>query len=74
MRNISARPKPAGYMNSAYLLLMTLAGVLKKLADKVKLSAFRKHPRGPKKPRPKRKSCKNKPHVSTIKILAQRTK
>jgi len=49
-----------------------LASVLKKLAAKVKLSAFRKHPRGPKKPRPKRKSCKNRPHVSTAKILAKR--
>jgi len=51
-----------------------LANVLKKLAAKVKLSAFRKHPRGPKKPRPKRKSCKNTPHVSTAKILAQKAK
>lgn len=51
-----------------------LARVLKELAANVKLSAFRKHPRGPKKPRPKRKSCKNTPHVSTAKILAQRTK
>ena len=51
-----------------------LARVLKELAANVKLSAFRKHPRGPKKPRPKRKSCKNSPHVSTAKILAQRTK
>jgi len=44
------------------------------IAAKVKLSAFRKHPRGPKKPWPKRKSCRNKPHVSTAKILAQKTK
>ena len=51
-----------------------LARVLKELATNVKLSAFRKHPRGPKKPRPKRKSCKNTPHVSTAKILAKRTK
>lgn len=51
-----------------------LAMVLKELAANVKLSAFRKHPRGPKKPQPKRKSCKNRPHVSTAKILAQRTK
>jgi len=51
-----------------------LANVLKKLAANVKLSAFRKHPRGPKKPRPKRKSAKNAPHVSTAKILAQRKK
>ena len=51
-----------------------LVKVLKELATNVKLSAFRKHPRGPKKPQPKRKSCKNTPHVSTAKILAQRTK
>jgi len=51
-----------------------LAKVLKELAANVKLSAFRKHPRGPKKPRPKRKSCKNTPHVSTAKILAKRKK
>lgn len=51
-----------------------LARVLKKLAAKVKLSAFRKHPRGPKKPQPKRISSKNTPHVSTAKILAQRNK
>jgi len=51
-----------------------LARVLKELAANVKLSVFRKHPRGPKKPQPKRKSCKNTPHVSTAKILAKRTK
>ncbi|MEA3231860.1 MAG: IS4 family transposase [Thermodesulfobacteriota bacterium] len=53
---------------------LKLARVLKELAANVRLSAFRKHPRGPKKPQPKRKSCKNTPHVSTAKILAQRTK
>ena len=51
-----------------------LAKVLKELAVNVKLSAFQKHPRGPKKPQPKRISCKNTPHVSTAKLLAQRTK
>jgi hypothetical protein len=51
-----------------------LAKVLKELAAKVKLSAFKKHPRGPKKPRPKRISQKNKPHISTVKILEQRKK
>ncbi len=51
-----------------------LARVLRELAANVKLSAFRKHPRGPKKPQPKRKSCKNTPHVSTAKLLAQRAK
>jgi hypothetical protein len=47
---------------------------LKDLAAKVKLSAFKKHPRGPKKPQPKRRSFKNKPHVSTAKLLKQRKK
>jgi hypothetical protein len=46
-----------------------LVKLLKKLAGKVNLSAFKKHPRGPKKPQPKRTSKKNKPHVSTAKIL-----
>ena len=53
---------------------LKLSRVLKELAGNVKLSAYQKHPRGPKKPQPKRKSCKNTPHVSTAKILAQRTK
>ena len=51
-----------------------LVKVLQKLASNVKLSAFRKHPRGPKKMQPKRKSAKNKPHVSTARILSQRAK
>jgi hypothetical protein len=51
-----------------------LVKVLRELAGNVKLSAFRKHPRGPKKPQPKRKSSRNIPHVSTAKILAQRNK
>ena len=51
-----------------------LVKVLKKLAANVKLSAFQKHPRGPKKRQPKRISSKNTPHVSTAKILAQRNK
>ena len=51
-----------------------LTKLLTELAANVRLSAFRKHPRGPKKPQPKRKSCKNTPHVSTAKLLAQRAK
>jgi hypothetical protein len=50
-----------------------LVKVLRQLAGNVKLAAFRKHPRGPKKPRPKRKSDRDTPHVSTAKILSQRT-
>jgi IS4 transposase len=51
-----------------------LVKVLKDLAAKVYLPAFQKHPRGPKKPQPKRISLKNTPHVSTAKILEQRKK
>jgi hypothetical protein len=51
-----------------------LVKILQQLAGNVKLSRFRKHPRGPKKPQPKRKSCKKSPHVSTAKLLAERKK
>jgi hypothetical protein len=48
--------------------------VLRDLARRVDLARFRKHPRGPKKPRPKRHKDRHKPHVSTAKLLAQRHK
>jgi len=51
-----------------------LVKLLKKLADKVKLAKYQKHPRGPKKPQPKRIAMKDKPHVSTARILAVRKK
>ena len=51
-----------------------LSKLLKKLANNIRLSTLQKHPRGPKKPQPKRKSCKKTPHVSTDKILAKRSK
>ena len=48
--------------------------LLKQLATNVKLSAFRKHPRGPKKPAPKRISDPKHPHVSTARLIASRKK
>ena len=51
-----------------------LVRLLKKLAKKVELRKYQKHPRGPKKPQPKRVFMKNKPHVSTAKILVERKK
>jgi len=48
--------------------------ILKQLAKNVKLSRFRKHPRGPKKPAPKRKFDPKHPHVSTARLLASRKK
>ena len=49
-----------------------LIKVLKQLAANVKLSAFLKHPRGPKKKAEKRRSDSSHPHVSTARIIAAR--
>lgn len=43
--------------------------VLRDLARRVRLSEYRKQPRGPKKPRPKRASGYAKKHLSTAKLL-----
>jgi hypothetical protein len=51
-----------------------LVAVLKMLSENVKLSRFKKHPRGPKKPQPKRKPSKGSTHVSTARIIAERKK
>lgn len=50
------------------------AGLLRKLAAKVRLEKFRRHRRGPKKASIKRRYNKNKPHVSTARLLEQRKK
>ena len=49
-----------------------LAAVLRELAGRVRLAAFRKHPRGEKKPRPPRRRDPKHPHVATARILAKR--
>jgi hypothetical protein len=49
-----------------------LARVLKELAKHVSLRRYQKHPRGPKKPPPKKSKYKNGGHVSTAKLLAAR--
>jgi IS4 transposase len=48
-----------------------MANLLIRLAARVDLECFRKHTRGPKKPRPKRTKYRRKTHVSTARILAQ---
>jgi hypothetical protein len=48
------------------------ARVLVQLAGKINLERFRKHSRGPKKPRDKRHYDPAHPHVSTARILLQR--
>lgn len=50
--------------------LPTLARWLKTLAKKVQLSRFQKHPRGPKKPKPRRTRFTRNKHISTAKLLA----
>jgi hypothetical protein len=49
-----------------------MVATLQELAQKVRLEAYRKSPRGPKKPRPKRESTTKSPHVSTAKLLRKR--
>jgi IS4 transposase len=49
-----------------------MAKVLRELAGKVRLAAFRKHPRGPKKKGVKKRKGRINGHVSTARILAQR--
>ncbi|HMB03117.1 MAG TPA: transposase [Isosphaeraceae bacterium] len=49
-----------------------LAEVLVRLARAVPLPKFRKHPRGPKKPKPKKQSGAKIKHVATAKILEAR--
>lgn len=51
-----------------------IIALLKQLASNVKISAFLKKPRGPKKPVTKRKMDPKHPHVSIAKILAERKK
>lgn len=55
------------------MTFIELSEILKHLAGLAKLKAFRRHPRGPKIAQSKRTYLKNKPHVSTAKILAQKT-
>jgi Transposase DDE domain len=49
-----------------------MVATLRALAQKVRLKAYRKSPRGPKKPRPKREGTTKLPHVSTAKLLRKR--
>jgi hypothetical protein len=51
-----------------------LADFLKEFAKNVRLSRFKNHPRGPKKPAPKRNKDPKQPHVSTARLIADRKK
>jgi hypothetical protein len=56
----------------AGLTATAFAGLLQELAGKIRLAAFRRHRRGPKKPPVKRRYSKKHPHVSTAKLLEKR--
>jgi hypothetical protein len=62
------------WMLFARMTTLEFVEILRVLASKVKMSAFKKHTRGPKKPAVKRNVSKNSPHVSTAKLLANRKK
>lgn len=49
-----------------------MAQVLKTLASNLNLRRYKKHPRGPKKPPPKKSKYKNGGHVSTARLIAGR--
>ena len=54
---------------------MPSAGVAKEMlryATHIRLPRFKRHPRGPKKPVPKRTKYMNTPHVSTARLLAEK--
>jgi len=48
-----------------------LAELLRELASSVRLSKYRKHPRGPKKKPPARTPYQNGSHVATARLIAQ---
>jgi len=64
---------PAEYWNERFAEQSPrqIAQFLRQTARHIRLAAFRKHPRGPKKPPPKMNK-KHRGHVSTARILSQR--
>jgi hypothetical protein len=54
------------------MTLSTFVEELLKLAKNIKLEKYKKNRRGPKKPRPARKSSKKEPHVSTARLLVKK--
>lgn len=56
----------------ARMTVKEFAGVLKDLAQRVRLETLKKHPRGPKKPVIKKPKNNKEPHVSTARLLEKR--
>jgi hypothetical protein len=74
--------RPSVFVNAAPLISeialvskmssAAFASLLLLLASKVRLELFKKHKRGPKKPRQKLKADPSHPHVSTARLLSER--
>ncbi len=62
---------PADWIPFQSMSAARLAEELVTLARNVRLSAFKRHKRGPKKPVPKRTKHTNTPHVSTARLLTR---
>jgi hypothetical protein len=62
---------PVQWLPFAQLDVDSTAQLLQHLAAQMELSKFRSHPRGEKKKVPKPKRQKNKPHVSTARLLSE---
>ena len=62
---------PIQWLPLAQLDVSTTAQLLQHLAAQMDLAKFRSHPRGEKKKVPKPEYQKNRPHVSTARLLAE---
>jgi hypothetical protein len=62
---------PADWKPFQTMSAVALATELVDLARKVRLPAFQRHKRGPKKPVPKRTKHTDSPHVSTARLLVR---
>ena len=49
------------------------AATLREIARRMQLARYKKHPHGPKRKPPKKTKYKNGGHVSTAKLIAERT-
>jgi hypothetical protein len=65
---------PVQWLPFAHLDIDSTSRLLQHLAAQMELSKFRSHPRGEKKKVPKPKRQKNKPHVSTARLLSESKK
>jgi IS4 transposase len=65
---------PADWQVFQTLEIAVFADWLRTLAARANLRKYRKHPRGPKKPAPKRVHNPRQPHVSVARVLAGRQK